>query len=52
MSMTTKFGRMVTYLDGLQHIKSHDSLITRYCDNVWHTKTAVHLATEFGRMVT
>ena len=30
--MATKLGRMLTYLVGLLPIKSHDPLITWYCD--------------------
>ena len=39
--MATKFGRMVTYLDGLLPIKSHDSLIMWSCKITWHTKIII-----------
>ena len=37
--MATKLGRIVTHLDGLLPIKSHDPLITRSCKITWFTKT-------------
>ena len=36
--MTTKFGRVVTYHEGLPHIKSHDPLITWSAEIMWQTK--------------
>ena len=42
--MATKLGRMVTYLDELLHLKSHDALIAWSCNITWHTKTIISLA--------
>ena len=39
--MTTIFGRMVTYLNGLLPINSHDPLITWPCEITWQTKTII-----------
>ena len=36
--MATKLDRMVTYLDGLLHIKLHDRLIRWSCDITWQSK--------------
>ena len=52
--MATKIGRMVTYLDGLLPINSHDHLIMRsgkahminYCHYIFNT--TVPMATIFG----
>ena len=57
VSMATKRGRMITYLDGLLPIKSLDSLITWSCEITWETKsiilnTTVLMVTKLGRMVT
>ena len=37
--MATKLGRMVTYLEGLTTIKSHNILITWSCKAMWQTKS-------------
>ena len=39
--MTTKHGRVATYHDGLQLIKSHDPLITWSCRITWQTKIII-----------
>ena len=39
--MTTRHGRMETYLDGLLPIKAHDLLIMCFCNITWHTKTII-----------
>ena len=39
--MTTKLGRMVTYLEGLLTIKSFSALITWSCKVMWQTKTII-----------
>ena len=39
--MATKLGRMVTYLDGLLSIKSHDPLITWFCEITRQTETTI-----------
>ena len=36
--LATKLGRMVTYLDGLLPIKSHDPMIRWSFELTWHTK--------------
>ena len=41
--MVTKLGRMVTYLDGLLPIKSHDPLITCCCEIMWQPKIIISL---------
>ena len=38
---STNFGRLVTYLDGLLPIKSHDPLITWSPEITWKTKTII-----------
>ena len=54
--MVTKLGRMVTYLEGVFRIKSHDPLITLSYEIKWQTKTIelgrVALTTQLGRVVT
>ena len=37
--MATKLGSMITYLDGLLSIKSHDPVISWLCEITWPTKT-------------
>ena len=37
--MATKLGSMMTYLDGLLPIKSHDPVISWLCEISWPTKT-------------
>ena len=39
--MATRLGRMVTFLDVLLPIKSHDSLIMWPCEITWQTKTTI-----------
>ena len=56
VSMFTKLGRMVIYLDGLVPITTHDCLITWSCKITWQTKTiispsTVPMVTKLGRMV-
>ena len=41
--MATKLGRMVTYLEGLTTIKSHNILITWSCKAMWQTKIIISL---------
>ena len=41
VSMATKFGRMVTYLDGLLPIRSYNSVILWSCSIVWQTETII-----------
>ena len=36
--MATKLRRVVTYLDGLLSMKSHDPWITWFCEITWQTK--------------
>ena len=55
--MTTKLGRMVTYLEALLTIKSHYALITWSCKVTWQTKiifstTRLPMTTKLGSMVT
>ena len=54
--MTTKLGRMVTYLEGLLPIKSHDPLILCCSKITWQTKSIIpplpHCLTKLDRMVT
>ena len=38
ISLVNKLGRMVTYLDGLLPIKSHDPLITWFFETMWQIK--------------
>ena len=57
--MATKLGRIVTYLDKLLLIKSHDLLvtwsfeishihiITCSCDIAWKTKIVIYLVTQY-----
>ena len=56
MPVATKLGRMITYLDRLLAIKSHDLLITWSCEITWQTNhfistTTVPKATKLFRMV-
>ena len=56
MHMATKLGKMVSYLDGLKPIKSHDSLITWFCKvrlqtNHYFSTTRVFDATRRDRMI-
>ena len=44
--MATKLGRMVTYLDGLLPIKSHDPLITWSCEIPGQIKSTISLPPE------
>ena len=39
MAKTTKLGRMVTYLNGLLLLKSHNAFITWSCEITWQTET-------------
>ena len=39
--MTTKLGKMITYLQGLLPIKSHEALIVWSCKITWQTKTTI-----------
>ena len=39
--MDTKFCRMVTYLEGLSHIKSHEPLNIWSFEMMWQTKTII-----------
>ena len=41
MPMTTKLGRVVTYHETLQPIKSYDPLITWYFEIMWQTKNVI-----------
>ena len=41
VAMTTILGRMVTYLDGLLPIQSHDPLIMWSCEIMWQAKTSI-----------
>ena len=56
--MTTKFGKMVTYLHWLLHIKVYDPSTTQPCDitltnqNHYISTISVPMATKLGRMVT
>ena len=56
--MSTKLGRILTYLDGLLAIKTNDPLIMWSCEMTWQTKaiisqnTTVYVATKLGRMMT
>ena len=53
--MTSKLGRMVTYLDGLLPIKSGDPLIAWPCETMRLAKTIVSsqsMSTKLGRIVT
>ena len=57
MSMTAKLDRMVTYLEGLVTIKSHNTLITWSCKVTWQenqyiSTTNVLMATKLGKMMT
>ena len=58
MPMTTKLGKMITYLDGLLTKEVHEHLISWSCSMMWSTKTIiifyirVLIATKLGRMVT
>ena len=52
--MATGLGRVMTYLDGLRPLKSHDPLITWLCEIMWQTNhcisnTTVPMATKHGR---
>ena len=38
MPMTTKLGMLVTYLEQLLSVKSHDHIITWFCKITWQTK--------------
>ena len=40
--MDTKLGRIITYLDGLLSLKSHDPLITWSHEMTGQTKTIIH----------
>ena len=56
MPMATKLGRMVTDLEGLLHIKSHDTMITVLLRsfhklNHYISSAIVPRATKLGRMV-
>ena len=54
--MATKLGRMMTYLDWLLPIKSHDHMITWSCKITWQTKviiyplTPIFMGINFGRV--
>ena len=54
--MATNFDRVVTYLERLPPIKSHDPLITWSCEMRWQIKNTstftMVISTNFGRMVT
>ena len=58
MSMATKLGWVLTYLEGVSLIKSHDPLITWSCEISWRTKThymsttTMSMATKLDRVVT
>ena len=39
--MATKLGRIVTYLDGLLTIESHDPLITWSCEITWKSNITI-----------
>ena len=54
VSMTTKLGRMVTYLEEFLTKKSRDLLITCSYKFMWQTKTTttVPMVIKFGRIVT
>ena len=54
MPMTTKFGRVLTYHEGLPSLKSHDPLIMWFCEITQQTisTTTMPMATELGRVVT
>ena len=41
MTMATKLGRMVVYLNGIPSIKSHTTLIVWSCEIMWQTKTTI-----------
>ena len=41
MSVATKIGKMVAYLEVLLTMKSHEPLITWSCEITWQTKTAI-----------
>ena len=43
-SMATILDWMITYLIGLPVIKSHDNLITCYCETTWETKIIIWVA--------
>ena len=55
--MTTKLGRMLTYLEGLLTIKSHNALIIWSCkiyvtnENYYISATRVLMTTKVGRTV-
>ena len=53
MPMTTKFGRVLTYHEGLPSIKSHDPLIMWFCEITQQTIsiTTMPMATELGWVV-
>ena len=57
VSVATKPGRNLTYLDGLPSVRLHDPLITSSCEITWTFKTTistiwVSMATKLARMVT
>ena len=47
MPMTTKLGRMMTYLDEILPIKSNDPLITWSCEITWQSKTIIPTLPQF-----
>ena len=54
MSIATKLGRMITYLDELLAIKAHEPLMRDHMINKNHyiLNTIVLMATKLARMVT
>ena len=46
--MANKLGRMVTYLDGVLPIKSHETLIKFSCKITWHTKKCLFYHNTYG----
>ena len=44
--MTTKLGRLVTYHDGVSPLKSHDPLITLFCEITWQIKLIISPLTQ------
>ena len=56
--ITTKFDRMITYLDGLVPTKSHDPLLMRSCgihvtnQNHYISTASVPVTTKLGTVVT
>ena len=42
-TMATKLGSIITYLDGILPIKSHEALISWSCEIMWQTQSVVSL---------